>query len=68
MTTLPSKAEAIYGWPLGVPVSVMLNDETVERMCRAHWPTWDRMRADHQRKWRGKMKVALLASWSNVKP
>ena len=66
--TNPTKAEAIYGWPMVAPVLVMMNDETLERMCRAHWPTWDRMRLDHQRKWRAKMKAAMLASWTYAKP
>lgn len=48
-------------WPVRQPVLVMLNDDTLERLCRAHWPTWDRMRPDHQRKWREKMRGALLA-------
>jgi hypothetical protein len=66
--TQPTKAEAIYGWPLPAPVLVTMDDATLERMCRAHWPTWDRMRPDHQRKWRAKMKAAMLASWSYIKP
>jgi len=43
------------------PVLVVLDDAAVERACRAHWPTWDRMRPDHQRKWRAKMADALAA-------
>lgn len=31
----------------------------IERMCRAYWPSWDRMRPDHQRKWRAKMHAVL---------
>jgi hypothetical protein len=37
--------------------------ESVERACRAHWPSWDRMRLDHQRKWREKMRAALRAAY-----
>lgn len=59
----PSKAEVIYGWPFSAPVLVVMDDNTVEKMCRAHWPSWDRMRPDIQRKWRQKMKTALIAAW-----
>lgn len=52
-------------FPLRAPVLISANDETLERMCRAHWPTWDRMRPDHQRKWREKMKAALLSTYSD---
>lgn len=41
------------------PVLVSLTDEAIERACKAHWPTWGRMRPDHQRKWRAKMEDAL---------
>ena len=30
--------------------------------CRAHWPSYDRMRPDHQRKWYAKMVDALRAA------
>lgn len=39
----------------------LISDAAIERACKAHWPTWDRMRPDHQRKWREKMRVALTA-------
>ncbi|MGF6996683.1 hypothetical protein [Paraburkholderia sp. GAS32] len=42
------------------PVLVTVNAQAVERACKAHWPSWDRMRPDHQRKWRAKMEAALL--------
>jgi len=41
---------------------LMLSADAVERACRAHWPSWDRMRAEHQRKWRVKMEAALRAA------
>jgi hypothetical protein len=43
------------------PVLITVNAEAVERACKAHWPSWERMRPDHQRKWRAKMETALLA-------
>lgn len=43
------------------PQLVTVNAGAIERACRAHWPTWDRMRPDHQRKWRAKMETALMA-------
>jgi hypothetical protein len=39
-----------------------IDDASVEAACRAHWPTWDRMRPDHARKWRAKMRAALEAA------
>src|SRR5262249_43811235 len=55
-------------WPQPRPVLVMLNDESLERVCRAHWPSWERMRPDHQREWRAKMKTALMALWQGDAP
>jgi hypothetical protein len=34
-------------------------ESIIERMCRAYWPAWDRMRPDNQRKWRAKMHAVL---------
>jgi hypothetical protein len=41
---------------------MVVTAEMIERACRAHWPTWDRMRLDHQRAWRVKMQQALIAA------
>lgn len=41
-----------------------LFDKAVDAACRAHWPTWDRMRPDHQRKWRAKMAMAVAAAFA----
>lgn len=40
---------------------MIVTDAMVDKACRAHWPTFDRMRPDHARKWRAKMRLALLA-------
>lgn len=58
----PTLIDAVYQWPLRQPLLITMDDATVERMCKAHWPSWDRMRPDHQRKWRTKMKAALIAT------
>lgn len=34
----------------------------LDAACRAHWPSWDRMRPDNARKWREKMRAALVAA------
>lgn len=39
-----------------------ITPEAIEAACRAHWPTWDRMRPDNQRAWRVKMTEALNAA------
>lgn len=41
---------------------LIIPDHELEAACRAHWPTWDRMRAEHVRKWREKMRAALVAA------
>ncbi len=41
----------------GEPLAAVL-----DAACRAHWPTWNRMRPDHARKWRDKMRAALIAA------
>jgi hypothetical protein len=38
--------------------------EMVEAAVRAHWPTWDNMRTDHQREHRAMMLAALMAAFS----
>lgn len=40
----------------------VLADEVIERACRAHWPSYDRMRPDIARKWKAKMTKALVAA------
>lgn len=50
----------------GSPIGVFLDqdarlEQLVEIACKAHWPTWGRMRADHERKWRDKMRAAIVA-------
>lgn len=40
---------------------IIFTEDMVERACRAHWPTWGKMRPDHERKWRDKMRAALTA-------
>lgn len=40
---------------------MIITSEQFQAVCRAHWPTWDRMRPDHQSKWRVKMVKALRA-------
>lgn len=44
------------------PVLVVLNEEMITRACRAHWPSWERMRPDLKRAWREKMTKALQAA------
>ena len=39
-----------------------IDADMVERACRAHWPSWDRMRPDHAAAWRVKMQAALAAA------
>lgn len=39
-----------------------LAPDAVERALRAHWPSFDRMRLEHQREWRAKMEAALRAA------
>jgi hypothetical protein len=41
--------------------------EVIEAACRAHWPSWNNMRPDHQRKWREKMTAALIAAFAALK-
>lgn len=47
-----------------------ITPETIEKVCKAHWPSWDRMRPDHQRAWREKMRAALtaVATTTRVRP
>lgn len=39
-----------------------LDHEMIERACRAHWPSFDRMRPDHAAEKRVKMQAALAAA------
>lgn len=41
---------------------LVIDHEMVERACRAHWPSFDRMRRDHAAAWRVKMQAALAAA------
>lgn len=54
-------------WSLGPDDYVQLLDGVnrlqLETACRAHWPSWDNMRPDHQRKWRDKMVKALAGAF-----
>lgn len=38
------------------------SDAELDAACRAHWPSWDRMRPDNARVWRTKMQAALAAA------
>lgn len=44
------------------PDPMPLAPDAVDRALRAHWPSFDRMRPDHQREWRAKMEAALRAA------
>lgn len=39
-----------------------VSDGELEAACRAHWPSWDRMRPDNARAWRAKIHAALTAA------
>jgi hypothetical protein len=41
---------------------LQIDADMVERACRAHWPSFDRMRPDHAAAWRVKMQAALAAA------
>lgn len=61
-------------WPLptrcGAPMTenqrkaagLQIDADMVERACRAHWPSFDRMRPDHAAEKRVKMQAALAAA------
>lgn len=40
----------------------------VDAALEAHWPSLDRMRADHSRKWRTKMEAAVAAALKSYLP
>ena len=41
---------------------LQIDADMVERACRAHWPSFDRMRPDHAAEKRVKMQAALAAA------
>jgi hypothetical protein len=45
-----------------------IDEDMILRACRAHWPSFDRMRPDLARKWRAKMEAALRAAIFGSKP
>ncbi len=44
------------------PPKMQIDADMVERACRAHWPSFDRMRPDHAAEKRVKMQAALAAA------
>lgn len=47
---------------IAIQAHLVIDHDMVERACRAHWPSFDRMRPDHAAEKRVKMQAALAAA------